>query len=172
MIEGSTLINKAVDAASDSGFLSYIPDIDARHVFGGARAGDRTCIDLLAREAMYLGQGITSVIHMFSPDRVIMGGRLGVPGGLGATGDRRRISDWDGPKNAFIQPRGFHCFLQPTRWFSRWFRGEGKRAPVNGERELGTNFLMDADCLFRVDVHRLHEPCRFVGSNGNQRQVK
>ena len=74
LASGTALRDRAVDAATGSGFLSDIPDIDARHVFEGARAGDRTCIDLLAREAMYLGQGITSVIHMFSPDRVIMGG--------------------------------------------------------------------------------------------------
>jgi glucokinase len=74
LASGTALRDRAVDAATGSGFLSDIPDIDARHVFEGARAGDRTCIDLLALEAMYLGQGITSVIHMFSPDRVIMGG--------------------------------------------------------------------------------------------------
>ena len=74
LASGSALRDRAVEVAASSGFLSDIPDIDARHVFEGARAGDRTCIDLLALEAMYLGQGITSVIHMFSPDRVIMGG--------------------------------------------------------------------------------------------------
>ena len=74
LASGSALRDRAVEAAPGSAFLSAIPDIDARHVFEGARAGDRSCIDLLANEAMYLGQGITSVIHMFSPDRVIMGG--------------------------------------------------------------------------------------------------
>ena len=73
---GSALRDRAVDAAAASGFLSNIPDIEARHVFEGARAVDSVCVDLLAGEAMYLGQGITSVIHMFSPDRVIMGGGL------------------------------------------------------------------------------------------------
>ena len=73
---GSALRARALDAASGSGFLSTVADIDARHVFDGARDGDRTCMELVAGEAMYLGQGITSVIHMFSPDRVIMGGGL------------------------------------------------------------------------------------------------
>ena len=73
---GLALRDRALDAASGSRFLSTMADIDARHVFDGARAGDQTCMDLVAGEAMYLGQGITSVIHMFSPERVIMGGGL------------------------------------------------------------------------------------------------
>jgi hypothetical protein len=61
VVEGSTLINKAVDAASGSGFLSDIPYIAARHVFEGARAGDRTCIDLLAREADLKSRAVWAV---------------------------------------------------------------------------------------------------------------
>lgn len=74
---GPALRDRAVIASrSGTGFLAGLTEIDAIHVFEGARAGDRLCRDLVAEEAMYLGQGITSVIHMFSPDRVIMGGGL------------------------------------------------------------------------------------------------
>ena len=48
----------------------------ARDVFEGARHGDSHCQHLVSEEAKFLGQGITSVIHMFSPDCVIMGGGL------------------------------------------------------------------------------------------------
>lgn len=50
--------------------------VEARHVFDGARAGDKKCQDLLAEEAAYLDQGITSAIHMFRPERVVIGGGL------------------------------------------------------------------------------------------------
>ena len=75
LASGSALRDRATAHAAD-GFLSSLSQIEASHVFEGARAGDRTCLDLVAEEAMYLGQGITAVIHMFSPDRVIVGGGL------------------------------------------------------------------------------------------------
>ena len=40
----------------------------------GAREGDRTCLALMAQEAEYLGQGFTGLIHLYSPDIIIMGG--------------------------------------------------------------------------------------------------
>jgi glucokinase len=48
--------------------------IDARHVVDGARLGDPMCLELLREEANYLGTGFTGLIHIFSPERVIMGG--------------------------------------------------------------------------------------------------
>ena len=40
----------------------------------GAREGDEVCLSLLAQEAEYLGQGFTGLIHLFSPEKVVMGG--------------------------------------------------------------------------------------------------
>jgi len=48
--------------------------VDARHVVEGARAKDQICEALLEEEAGYLGIGFTGLIHLFSPDLVIMGG--------------------------------------------------------------------------------------------------
>jgi glucokinase len=48
--------------------------IDGRHVLAGARAGDPTCLALLAEEADYLAQGFASLVHLFSPELIIMGG--------------------------------------------------------------------------------------------------
>jgi len=81
LASGTALTQRALDAVSSaaSPYLASIPDdagIDARAVIEGARAGDPHCLQLVADEAMYLGQGITSVIHMFSPERVIIGGGL------------------------------------------------------------------------------------------------
>ncbi|MEX0503153.1 ROK family protein [Alphaproteobacteria bacterium LSUCC0719] len=81
LASGTALKQRALDAVSSaaSPYLASIAagtDIDARDVVAGARAGDPHCLQLVADEAMYLGQGITSAIHMFSPERVIMGGGL------------------------------------------------------------------------------------------------
>ncbi|MFK0689458.1 ROK family protein [Mesorhizobium sp. IMUNJ 23033] len=40
----------------------------------GRRAGDPQCLELIREEAKFLGQGFTSLIHLYSPERVIMGG--------------------------------------------------------------------------------------------------
>jgi glucokinase len=46
----------------------------ARHVVAAARQGDPTAQRLLAQEAAFLGTGFTALIHLYSPERVIMGG--------------------------------------------------------------------------------------------------
>ncbi len=78
---GTALTERAQTASrlADSEFLqltSKSGDVNARHVIEGAQVGDPQCRALVAEEAMYLGQGITSIIHAFSPERVIMGGGL------------------------------------------------------------------------------------------------
>lgn len=51
-------------------------DIDSRAVFAAAREGDALARRLIAEEADILGRGLTSLIHIFSPDIVVMGGGL------------------------------------------------------------------------------------------------
>lgn len=48
--------------------------VTARHVADGARAGDEACKALMRDEAQLLGQGFTSLIHLYSPELLIMGG--------------------------------------------------------------------------------------------------
>ena len=77
LASGSALSQRAAATADMSDHLAGIAQsraVDARDVFEGARAGDSHCLHLVGEEAMYLGQGITSIIHIFSPDRVVMGG--------------------------------------------------------------------------------------------------
>ncbi len=50
--------------------------IDSRAVFAAARAGDALASRLVDEEAEILGRGFVSLIHIFSPDLVIMGGGL------------------------------------------------------------------------------------------------
>ena len=79
LASGSALSRRAVTTAAKSGHLAGLAQagtVTARDVFEGAHAGDSHCLELVAEEAMYLGQGITSIIHIFSPERVIIGGGL------------------------------------------------------------------------------------------------
>jgi glucokinase len=76
---GTALGDRAVKAAQGNpdsflGRLSTAEKIEARHVVDGVGEGDPTCVALLREEAGYLGMGFTALIHLFSPQRVIMGG--------------------------------------------------------------------------------------------------
>ena len=81
LASGSALKQRAGLAAASaaSPYLAEIArraEVAAKDVFDGARAGDPHCLQLVTEEAMYLGQGITSALHIFSPERVVLGGGL------------------------------------------------------------------------------------------------
>ena len=48
--------------------------IDARLVVEGARFGDPDCQQQVRTQAELLGQGFKALIHLFSPERIVMGG--------------------------------------------------------------------------------------------------
>ncbi|WP_210530422.1 ROK family protein [Rubellimicrobium arenae] len=48
--------------------------ITARHVVEAARQDDALAQSLLTEEARYLGTGFTALLHLYSPDAIIMGG--------------------------------------------------------------------------------------------------
>ncbi len=54
----------------------YGSEIHARDVFAAARNGDSLAKILIDEEAEILGRGFTSLIHIFSPDIVVMGGGI------------------------------------------------------------------------------------------------
>lgn len=56
--------------------LSNDGDVSARHVVDAARAGDPDALDLIEAEARWLGVGFTNLLHLYSPDLVVMGGGL------------------------------------------------------------------------------------------------
>ena len=60
--------------------------ITARHVVEAARMGDPLARTLLDREARLLGIGFTNLLHLYSPERIIMGG--GVAAGFDLMRDR------------------------------------------------------------------------------------
>ena len=75
--------------------------VSAREVFEGARAGDIDCLSLVEQEARYLGEGITSIIHLYSPERVVMGG-----------GMSQAFGDMDAGIHAVIQSQAMAPFKE------------------------------------------------------------
>ena len=51
--------------------------VTARHVVDAARGRDALACTLLAEEARLLGIGFTNLLHLYSPERLIVGGGLG-----------------------------------------------------------------------------------------------
>jgi glucokinase len=50
--------------------------LEPADVFSAAAQGDRLALSLVKEEARLLGVGITTLLHLFSPERVIIGGGL------------------------------------------------------------------------------------------------
>lgn len=85
----------------DSNFVPRIPDESsvrwriciAPPVFDAAAAGDRVAIDLVAEQARLLGQGSASLLHLYSPDVLVMGGGLSERFGALESGIIERLSE-------------------------------------------------------------------------------
>jgi glucokinase len=75
---GTALGNRASEIAKSSqGWLAHVAKseaVDARHVVEGARQRDPECLALLNEEARLLGSGFASLLHLYSPDVIVMGG--------------------------------------------------------------------------------------------------
>ncbi len=56
--------------------LSGDAGISARHVIEAARGGDALALELVEEEARWLGIGFTNLLHLYSPDVLVMGGGL------------------------------------------------------------------------------------------------
>ncbi|MDX3924333.1 MAG: ROK family protein [Shinella sp.] len=56
--------------------LSGEREITGRHVIEAAEAGDALALQLVEDEARLLGIGFTNLLHLFSPDIIVMGGGI------------------------------------------------------------------------------------------------
>lgn len=56
--------------------LSVNEDVSGRNVVDAARKGDALALELLAAEAHWLGIGFTNLLHLYSPDMIVMGGGI------------------------------------------------------------------------------------------------
>ena len=68
-------------------------DVSARHVVEAARTGDAAARDLVEAEAKWLGIGFTNLLHLYSPEVIVMGGGLANGFDLLAPGIRATIEE-------------------------------------------------------------------------------
>ncbi|CDX30106.1 Transcriptional regulator protein [Mesorhizobium sp. ORS 3359] len=73
--------------------LSNDGDVSARHVVEAARTGDAVARDLVEAEAKWLGVGFTNLLHLYSPEVIVMGGGLANGFDLLAPGIRATIEE-------------------------------------------------------------------------------
>jgi len=66
--------------------LAANTDVTGRHVVDAARSGDVVALELLNAEARWLGIGFTNLLHLYSPDVLVMGG--GISNGFDLLRDR------------------------------------------------------------------------------------
>jgi len=50
--------------------------IDAGAIFAAARHGDGTALKLVNEEARWLGIGLVNLLHLYSPEKIVLGGGL------------------------------------------------------------------------------------------------
>jgi len=80
VLAAGTALGKAGRAAAGrdgAGLIAMLAGdgpVGAQHVVEAARRGDPEAGHLIEQEAEYLGIGFTGLIHLYSPERVIMGG--------------------------------------------------------------------------------------------------
>ena len=72
-------------------------DVSARHVVEAARTSDAAAHQLIEAEAKWLGIGFTNLLHLYSPDLIVMGGGLSngfdlLAPGIRATIDQRAMA--------------------------------------------------------------------------------
>ena len=66
--------------------LSAKKNITTKDIFDGSDAGDSVCEEIVKEAGKYLAIGITSAMHMFAPERIVIGG--GVSAGFGQMAPR------------------------------------------------------------------------------------
>jgi glucokinase len=72
---------------------------DAAAVFVAAKAGNRLARELVQQQALYLAQGFVSMMHLYSPDVLIMGG-----------GMSQQFDVLQGPINDYVQRYAMPAF--------------------------------------------------------------
>ena len=76
----------------DSVLHALGPHFGAREIVEAARQGDSLALELMAEEARQLGIGIVSLLHLFSPQLIVMGGGVSQAFDLLREGIQREIA--------------------------------------------------------------------------------
>ena len=81
-IAAGTAMNRYALLSANANPLGYLGQkrlqgsVSAIDIVEGARQKDKDCLALIAQEAEDLGAGFTSLIHLYSPEKLIMGGGM------------------------------------------------------------------------------------------------
>ncbi|MEY4748963.1 MAG: hypothetical protein RIQ60_1177 [Pseudomonadota bacterium] len=90
-----TLARRALKQAQAEGRASRLAEhgdaLDARHVVDAARQGDELAQQLVEQEADALGLGIVNLLHLYSPQTVVLGGGVSAGFDLLRPGIERRV---------------------------------------------------------------------------------
>ena len=84
-------------AAKRSGF------VDGKHAVKAARSGDARALALLDTEATWLGYAFASLLHLYSPEILIVGGGLSSALDLMMAGIRKQIDRYAMPAFREVQ---------------------------------------------------------------------
>ncbi len=82
LASGTALARIATERRHESPYLQSLGTIEAPAVFSGAQGGDAVCREIIADMTRYLGQGLSLLINLLNPERIVLGG------GVMANGDR------------------------------------------------------------------------------------
>lgn len=63
-------------------------ELTAKKVYDAAMAGDSLAIEIVDETAKWLGVGITSIVHLFDPGSIVLGGAMNFGGADSAIGER------------------------------------------------------------------------------------
>ncbi len=76
LASGPALAQAAAQAIAGGAPTALRLPVTARDVAEAARSGDALALDLLRREARWLGLGFANLLHLYSPEAIIAGGGL------------------------------------------------------------------------------------------------
>ncbi|WP_310463331.1 ROK family protein [Sphaerotilus sp.] len=89
-----TLARRRAARTPSSTLAAHGAALEAPQVFAAARAGDTVALDLVAHEAAELGVGIVNLLHLYSPERVVLGGGVSSGFDLLHPDIKRHIRSW------------------------------------------------------------------------------
>lgn len=72
-------------------------DLEARDVSDAARAGDKAAQEILSRAGRFLGIALTTFLHIFRPDLIVLGGGVAEAGDLLLTPIRQTMEQFASP---------------------------------------------------------------------------
>ena len=74
LASGTAIARRGQESRADSPYLSRLSAVTTVDVFGGASAGDPVCVAIIADAARYLGLGVSYLIDLLNPERIVFGG--------------------------------------------------------------------------------------------------